>query len=137
MHSGTIQTIVIVAVFAFGYLFSTVRKTARQQLDLYDLVMLSTVAVIPIAFLLFPSFGYWLADLAGVGFPFVVMFGVLFAILFVFIHRLTVKLHRLEKYNRLLIQEVSLLKQTTEPLGVGGNTISMHHGPDPTNKGVS
>jgi hypothetical protein len=49
-----------------------------------------------------------------VAFPFVIMYGMLFAILFIFIHRLTEKLHRLELDNRLLIQEISLLKQTIE-----------------------
>ena len=42
------------------------------------------------------------------------MFGMLFAFLFVFVYRLTIKLHILEVDNRLLIQEISLLKQTIE-----------------------
>ena len=36
----------------------------------------------------------------------------LFAIIFLFIHRLTIKIHRLESENRLLIQETSLLKHS-------------------------
>jgi fructose-specific phosphotransferase system IIC component len=55
-----------------------------------------------------------LAVITGVLFPFVVMFGILLAILFVFIHRLTVKIHRLESDSRLLLQELSLLKQTVD-----------------------
>ena len=73
--------------------------------------MLSTVAIFPLAAVVFPEIAIELAELAGVGFPFVVMFGVLFAILFIFIHRLTVKIHSLESDNRLLIQELSLFKQ--------------------------
>ncbi len=114
MHTVSIKTIILVTFFMGGYMFFIIRKTARRQLDLYDLVMLSTVAFIPGAFAIFPQFADWVAYITGVGFPFVVMFGILFAILFVFIHRLTVKIHRLESESRLLLQELSLLKQTVE-----------------------
>lgn len=109
MHFN-LHTVVVISVFALGYLYYTARKTARQQLDIYDLIMLSTVAIIPSVFVLLPSLAEYLARLAGVAFPFVIMFGALFAILFIFIHRLTAKIHRLENDNRLIIQEVSLLK---------------------------
>ena len=114
MYTISLQTIILVAVFAFGYLFFITRKTARQQLDLYDLVMLSTVAIVPGIFVAFPTIAFWLSNIAGVEFPFVVMFGILFAFLFVFVYRITIKLHILEADNRLLIQEISLLKQTIE-----------------------
>lgn len=117
MHTISLQTLIFVVVFAFGYMFVMVRKTASQQLDIYDLVMLSTVAIVPSIFVVFPEGAFWIAKIAGVEFPFVVMFGMLLAILFVFVHRLTVKLHRLESDNRLLIQEISLLKQTIEQPG--------------------
>jgi hypothetical protein len=104
------QTILIISTFALCYLYFTMRKTARQQLDIYDLAMLSTVAFVPAGFVLFPAFSDWVAKISGVAFPFVVMFGLLFVILFFFIHRLTVKLHRLEHDNRLLVQEVSIIK---------------------------
>lgn len=109
MHSS-LQTVVIVSIFALCYLYFTARETARQQLDIYDLIMLSTVAIIPSVFVLFPTFAEWVARVSGVAFPFVVMFGLLFVILFTFIHRLTTKIHRLQHDNRLLIQEVSIMK---------------------------
>lgn len=112
MHTVSIKTIILVTFFIGGYMFFIIRKTVRRQLDLYDLVMLSTVAFIPGVFVIFPQFADWVADITGVRFPFVVMFGILFAILFIFIHRLTVKIHRLESESRLLLQELSLLKQT-------------------------
>ena len=109
MHSN-LQTVVIVSIFAICYLYYTARATARQQLDIYDLIMLSAVAIIPSSFVLFPVFAEWIAKVSGVVFPFVIMFGLLFAILFIFIHRLTAKIHRLEHHNRLLIQEISIMK---------------------------
>jgi hypothetical protein len=114
MHAIAIKTVLLIVFFAVGYMFFIIRKTARRQLDLYDLVMLSTVAILPIVFVAFPQIAYWLANIAGVEFPFVVMFGMLFGILFIFIHRLTVKIHRLESDSRLLVQELSLLKQTVD-----------------------
>ena len=104
-------TICFILLFACLYLWRIVRKTASRQIDFYDLTMLSAVAVIPVVFVLFPSFSYKLAQLVGVAFPFVILFGILLAVLFFFVHRLTVKLHRIENESRLLIQEVSLLKQ--------------------------
>lgn len=111
MYTITIKTVILISFFAIGYMFFIVRKTARRQLDIYDLVMLSTVALWPVIFVLFPRLANWLASMAGVEFPFVVMFGMLFAILFIFIHRLTVKIHRLESDTQLLVQELSLLKE--------------------------
>lgn len=111
MHAISANTILVVVAFAALYMVFTIRKTARQQLDLYDFAMLSMVALVPGAFVVFPRFAYWLAGVAGVEFPFVVMFGALFVVLFVFVHRLTVRIHRLESDNRLLIQELGLLRE--------------------------
>ena len=130
MHTVSIKTIILVTSFISGYMFSIIRKTARRQLDLYDLIMLSTVAIIPGAFAISPRFADWVADITGVGFPFVVMFGVLFAILFIFIHRLTVKIHRLESESCLLLQELSLLKQAVEYTNDKKNRVAQA---EPTN----
>ena len=110
MHTINTNTLNPVGLFALAYLAFVARKTARQQLDLYDFVMLSTVAVVPAVFVFWPGLAYWLAEIAGVAFPFVIMFGALFLILFLFVYRMTAKMHRLERDNLLLIQEISLLR---------------------------
>jgi hypothetical protein len=110
MHTINTNTLIVIGLFALAYLAFVARKTARQQLDLYDFVMLSTVAVVPAIFVFWPGLAYWLAEIAGVAFPFVIMFGALFLILFLFVYRMTAKVHRLERDNVLLIQEVSLLR---------------------------
>ena len=112
MQQINIHTSMIIVIFACWYFIFIARKTSRQDLDIYDFVMLSMVATIPFTVALFPNFAFYLAGISGVEFPFVLMVGILFAILFIFNHRLTSKIHRLEKDNRLLIQEVSLLKAT-------------------------
>lgn len=110
MHTINTNTLIAVGLFALAYLAFVARKTARQQLDLYDFVMLSMVAVVPAVFVFWPGLAYWLAEIAGVAFPFVIMFGALFLILFLFVYRMTAKMHRLERDNLLLIQEISLLR---------------------------
>ena len=114
MDSVSIQTIFVVIFFSLAYTIVIIRKTALQQVDIHDLVMLSSVVIIPSVFVGFPDVAFWFAKFAGVEFPFVVMFGMLIAILFIFVHRLTIKLHRVEKDNRLLIQEICILRQTLE-----------------------
>ncbi|MBU3948472.1 MAG: DUF2304 domain-containing protein [Proteobacteria bacterium] len=114
MYIVNTKTYVLVASVALVYMIFIAIKTARQQLDFYDLIMLSMVAFVPAIFTFWPSFAYWIADLAGVAFPFVIMFGALFIILFLFVHRLTIKIHKLEMDNRLLIQETGLLRHEIE-----------------------
>jgi len=110
MNTINTNTYFLIVFFTLAYFVFIARKTARQQLDLYDFVMLSMVAVIPATFTFWPNIAFWLADLAGVAFPFVIMFGTLFLVLFLFVYRLTVKMHKLEKDNLLLLQEVSILR---------------------------
>lgn len=111
MHAVSHETIGVILLFAAVYLVIILRKTGRSQLDLYDLVMLSTVATLPVLFALFPGFNYYISLFTGVKFPFVVLFGLLLAVIFLFINRLTARLHKLERDNRLLVQELSLLRQ--------------------------
>lgn len=111
MRTVSHETIGLILLFAVAYLVIILRKTGRSQLDLYDLVMLSTVATLPILFAVFPGFNYYISVFTGVKFPFVVLFGLLLAVIFLFINRLTARLHKLEHDNRLLVQELSLLQQ--------------------------
>jgi hypothetical protein len=106
----TLHSVVLVGLFAVLYLAVIGRKTVRGKLDLYDLCMLSMVAVVPALFTFFPAFAGAMAEVAGVAFPFVVMFGLLLAVLFTLVHRLTGQMHRVEEQNCALIQEVSLLQ---------------------------
>ena len=114
MASNHFQTIMLILLFGAWYLALVMRRTADHKIDLYDLVMLSAVAVVPAFFVLFPITTQIIADLLGVAFPFVLLFGLLLAILFIFIYQMTVKLHKLERDSRLLIQELSLLRQNMQ-----------------------
>jgi hypothetical protein len=103
------ETVVVISVFALISMLVLLRKTLQGKFDLYDFLMLSMVAIIPAGFALFPKLAYLISHLTGVVFPFVVMFGALFLVVFAFMHNITQRLHRLERQNWTLIQEQSLL----------------------------
>jgi hypothetical protein len=103
------ETVLVISAFALIYMLVLLRKTLQGKFDLYDFLMLSTVAIIPAGFALFPTLAYLVSHLTGVVFPFVVMFGALFLVVFAFMHNMTARLHRLERQNCALIQEHSLL----------------------------
>ncbi|UVO27428.1 DUF2304 domain-containing protein [Bradyrhizobium arachidis] len=105
----SVETVVVISAFAFIYMLVLLRKTLQGKFDLYDFLMLSMVAIIPAGFALFPKLAYLVSHLTGVVFPFVVMFGALFLVVFAFMHNITARLHRLERQNWALIQEQSLL----------------------------
>ncbi len=71
--------------------------------------MLSMVAIVPLIFVVFPGLAEFVSRLTGVAFPFIIMFATLFLVVFVFMHRMTARLHRLERQNSTLLQELSLL----------------------------
>ncbi|WP_027516382.1 DUF2304 domain-containing protein [Bradyrhizobium sp. WSM1417] len=105
----SVETVVVISAFALIYMLVLLRKTLQGKFDLYDFLLLSTVAILPAGFALFPRLAYLISHLTGVVFPFVVMFGVLFVVVFAFMHNMTARLHRLERQNCALIQEQSLL----------------------------
>jgi hypothetical protein len=109
MQPTNLQTLIIIVLFAVYYLATILRRTAERKIDLYDLIMLSALAILPVLFAFFPLTMMNLSHRLGVAFPFVLMFGLLFAMVFIFLHRLTLRVYKLEMENRLLNQELSLL----------------------------
>ncbi len=110
MQSITTNTLVMLGLFSIVYLSFILIKMAMRQLDLYDVIFLSMVAVLPSLFAYWPSMGSMLSKVAGVSAPYFILFGGLFFVIFLSVHRVTVKLHKLEKENFLIIQEISILR---------------------------
>lgn len=111
MHkSPSPETLTFVLAFLVLYLFFLLKNTLRNKIDLFDLILLSTVALIPAGFVFFSDIAYKLADLIGVAFPFVLLFGSLFFLIFVCLYRLIKRINMLTYKNINLIQELSLLK---------------------------
>lgn len=113
-YNPTLPSIIIVSLFGGAYLTYLTGKMLRRSIDLYDFMMLAMVALLPLIFVLFPMIANFGAELVGVKLPFVIMFSALFVVLFIIAHRLISKITKLEISNRILLQELSLLKALIE-----------------------
>ncbi|MDZ4785591.1 MAG: DUF2304 domain-containing protein [bacterium] len=109
-HSPSTITIFFLIIFLVIYIGWLLRNTIKNKIDLYDLLLLSTVAIVPTGFVLFSDIAYKISDLLGVTFPFVLLFGLLFLLVFVSLYRLVKRVNMLSRNNVTLIQEISFLK---------------------------
>jgi len=107
----TLQTIIFLSLFVCVYLFILLRNTIKDAIDFYDFLLLSSVAVIPLFYILTPDFVTFLARLIGVSFSFLILFGSLLVIAFIYSYRLTLKFNAQNKKIVLLIQEIGLLRE--------------------------
>jgi len=109
-YQPTLHTIIFITLFLIGYLFGILRRVTRHAIDFYDLLLLMSIAIIPSSFVFFPKLADDLARLFGVSFPFVVLFGMLFFIVFVYLYRLVIRSYDNDQRIILLLQELSLLR---------------------------
>jgi len=110
----TTQTIIFLIIFLIGYLLILLRFSIRNYIDLYDFLMLSSLALVPSIFVFFPKFVVRLARLIGVEFPFLLLFGFLFLIVFVYLYRLVIRITDQNNKIALLVQELGLPRQKVE-----------------------
>lgn len=108
-YQPTWQTTVFILAFFFVYLAFLMYRTYRNRVDIYDFFLLTAVAILPTAFVVFPRMVNRLAALSGVAFPFLLLFGGLFVIVFLFLHRLAVKIKTHERMMIAVVQELALL----------------------------
>lgn len=111
-----VSQIVAVSLFTVLYIGYLLQRAKESRLDLHDFLLLSTIAVIPFVFIVFLPLAYALAELVGVAFPFVLLFGLLFVFAFLCIHRLLVKVNKLALSNIQLVQEIGLLEARLQEL---------------------
>lgn len=107
--SPSVNTLWTVGLFAVAYIVMIARATAYRRLDLYDFLLLSMAAIVPVLFTFASGFTDRISTFLGVRLPLIVMFGVLIVTLFIFVNRLTAQLHEVRNDNDLLVQELSLL----------------------------
>ncbi|MBF0289398.1 MAG: DUF2304 domain-containing protein [SAR324 cluster bacterium] len=110
-YQPTLQTVIFLSLFIVIYLFVLMRNTIRNAIDLYDFLLLSAVAIIPLFYILTPKWVVFLAKFIGVSFSFLILFGSLFVITFVYLYRLNIKLNQQNQKIILLVQEVGLLRE--------------------------
>ena len=107
----TVNTMVLTAAFCLWYLFLLGRRGLRGNLDLYDMSMLSVIAVVPALFVFVPGLAPLIGALVGVQTPVIVMLGAILIVVFFFLHRMTVIINRLDRRSTLLVQELGLLRE--------------------------
>lgn len=107
----TVSTLVFISLFLVVYILVLVRNAVRSHIDFYDLLLLSTVSLVPAFFAFFPSLAFKLARIVGVEFPFLLLFGGLFFVVFAYLYRLVIKVNFLHNRNIILVQELGFLRQ--------------------------
>ena len=110
-YQPTIPTVIFISLFLLVYLVVLLKNTTRNTIDLYDFLILSSIAIVPAIFVFFPRVVVFLARLSGVEFPFVLLFGGLFLIVFTYFYRLIIEINHHRSRIVLLLQEVSILRQ--------------------------
>jgi hypothetical protein len=116
MRHATISSGAALLVIGFLSVYCSylIRVTVRTAIDVYDLYLLSFVAVAPTLVVVFPGLSYRISSSLGVKFPLTLLFGLLISISFLLIMRLAVARKRQERTIALLVQEMSILKMLQE-----------------------
>ena len=99
-------TVVVTCVFALIYLWVLARRAISGRFDIYHVAMLAVVALLPVGFMVFPKAAHAVSHALGVAFPFVLLFGALFLVMFLYMHRITSELNRSLLHGRRLTQEL-------------------------------
>jgi hypothetical protein len=118
------QLIVAVAVFALCYGAFVIDRLRKRRIDLYDFLLLQSLALIPLIFAAAPSVGAWVARTVGVAVPLSAMFGILFVIAFMSFHRAMSRIHRLEGRLTAVTQDLALLRLQVEERNPNGATAA-------------
>jgi hypothetical protein len=113
-HPPSAATVTFIVLFAIVYIVILLRNAVRDELDLYDLALLSAVGAVPLGFVLFPVWAEDMSRLVGVQFPFILLFGGLCFFAFLGLYRLMHTVAKLNRQVRVLSQEVALLSARLE-----------------------
>ncbi len=108
-YTSAPQLVAIVSVFAAAYAYYVVQKLRRRTVDLYDFLLLLSLAGLPLLFVAWPGFATWVGRFFGVALPLTVMFGLLFVAVFIILHRSISRIHKLEVRLTQLVQEIGLI----------------------------
>lgn len=103
-------TIAVVCLCGILYLWLLFKRAVSGRFDLYHIAMLAAVVLLPVCFVVFPRFTYRVSQAIGVAFPFVLLFAALFVSMFLYMHRITSELNRVNLRSRRLTQEIAILR---------------------------
>ena len=94
------------------YLFFLFKRTLKHKLDLFDLIYLVAVVAVPCFFALAEIFSQQFAQMIGIQYPFVLMFGLIHGVTYLHTTLQAGEILKLKQKQMKLIQEVSLLKES-------------------------
>jgi hypothetical protein len=114
MHYVSPQAAGFVAVFLVFYLTLLVRRAIANKLEIYDFLLLSSVAIVPFVFVFMPKTILKITHLLGVGLPVVFLFSALIFILFLLLYTVIRRLTLLRRQFSVVVQEIALLRQRVE-----------------------
>lgn len=112
-------TIAVICLCGILYLWLLFKRAVSGRFDLYHIAMLAAVVLLPVCFVVFPRFTYRLSQAIGVAFPFVLLFAALFVSMFLYMHRITSELNRVNLRSRRLTQEIAILRSRLDVDGPG------------------
>lgn len=118
-HYLSLKTQLVIIAFLVVYLVWLLKKTAKDKLDLYDFVLLSSIGLVPCFFAIFPGVIVFATRLLGIAFPFVLLFASIHFISFIFFLSLARRITQLNKKVATLTQELAILGITKCNVGKG------------------
>ena len=104
-------TTFVILTFSFFYLLYLFYISSQRKLDFYDTIFLSLVSIVPAIFIISPNISYYLNQFFNIKNTFSIWFGLLIAVGYILIIRLSIKVHEINKLNINLTQEISILIQ--------------------------
>ncbi len=108
-HFLSPNTVVALIVFLVVYETYLLKKVSHSKLDLFDFFILSSVAILPVLFSMFPGVMILLSRQLGIEFPFLILFGSIFLVVFIFMYAVVRRLYMLERKLITLAQEKAII----------------------------
>lgn len=104
----------LIIVFTVIYFVIVLRKSAKYEIEFYDLVLLCSLAILPATMILLPKLFEYLSFMMNVKYPFVILFSLLLLLVFVILTRVLISIKKIRKENIFLIQRLSMLESLRE-----------------------
>lgn len=109
-YQPTYETTVFIIGFFVIYVLLLLKRVVYKKVDLYDFFMLASLGAIPFTFVVFPTVVSRMAEIIGVEFPFLILFGGLSAMSFFMIYRLIRRINKMQREMTVLIQRVGIIR---------------------------
>lgn len=107
-HFTSHESQIFIITFFIIYIIFLVRKAAKDQLDLYDFIMLSLIAIIPTGFVFLRGVVVSVSKFINIEFPFLLLFSALHLVSFIYLYSLVVRINKLHKKLISSVQEAAI-----------------------------